>query len=65
MAYQKRTTVAKAAAPASIIILGSNALQYVSGLLGGQISDEASYEIVTGLYAGFTGLFNWLKNRRK
>lgn len=65
MAYQKRKTVAKAAAPAVFIIGLANLLQYVSGALGNEVEAEASYNIVTSLYAGGVALLNWLKNRKR
>lgn len=65
MAYKFSTTVTKTAAPAAIIIAGSNLVQTIAQAAGIELSGENSYIIVTSVYSLFRGLLNFIKNRRK
>lgn len=61
--YRKRTTAAKVAIPASILIGGSNLLIFVSGLAGLDMDDKTAFTIVTSVYSVGVGFLNFLKNR--
>lgn len=65
MAYKFSTTVTKTAAPAAVIIAGSNLVQTIGRAAGVELGEENSYIIITAVYSLFRGLLNFVKNRRK
>jgi hypothetical protein len=65
MQYKPSTTLTKAAAPAAVIIAGSNLLQIAATAAGIELGEETSYVIITTIYSLFKGLANFVKNRRK
>lgn len=65
MSYSAKTTLAKGATPAAVIIGVGNLLQFVANKAGIEMEGETALTIVTGFYSAFRMLFNWLKNSRK
>lgn len=65
MAYDPKRTLAKGATPAGVIIAGGKLLEWLANKAGLTMDGETSFTIVTGVYATFRMLFNWLKNRKR
>jgi hypothetical protein len=62
--YTVTKTISKAAPPIVLIIL----IQSLKAALKGQnieVSDDIIYNAALALYGGYTGLVNWIKNRKK
>ena len=66
MEYKKRVTAAKVAVPAVVMMAGAPVVQWVGkNLLGIDVPDDMSYNIIIGIFSFAAGVKNWWTNRKK
>lgn len=63
MGYSKTRTATKVAVPAVVLMGGSPVVQWVGSLIGVDIPDEMSYQIVIGIFSVAAGIKNWFSNK--